>query len=150
MKHAELRAIVHNLADSLGSGIGLMIGHYETDVYGEALRSPAGAITVEFLEGTIIEGDPSASLTQFLSLYRDALANQCLKAGGSINDFVVAQARFWSDALSWRFCVTVAGKDGRASTTDYAGNPAQRVKILDPLGRLRPRPSVSKAWTPGA
>ena len=48
MKHAERRAIVHNVADSLGSGIGLMIGHYEMDVYGDAQRSPEGAITVDF------------------------------------------------------------------------------------------------------
>ena len=29
MKHAELRSIIHNVADSLASGIGLLIGHYE-------------------------------------------------------------------------------------------------------------------------
>ena len=143
MKHAELRAIVHNGADSLGSGIGLMVGHYETDIYGEAHRSPTGGITVDFLEGTVIEGDPSASLAESVSLYRDALANRCLKAGGSIDDFVEAKARFWPDMLGGRFSVTVAGKDGRRSTTDYAGTPGQRVKILDVLGRLRPKPSAS-------
>ena len=37
MKHAELRACAHNVADSLASGIGLMIGHYDMDVFGEAM-----------------------------------------------------------------------------------------------------------------
>jgi hypothetical protein len=144
MKHTELRALVHNVADSLASGIGLMIGYYEMDVYGEAQRSPTGVITVDFLKGTVIEGDPSPSLVKAVSLYRDALANQCLKAGASIDDFVEAKARFWPDLLSGRFSVTVAGKDGRRSTTDYAGTPGQRLKILDGLGRLRPKPSTSK------
>lgn len=54
MKHAELRSIVHNVADSLGSGIGLMIGHYEMDVYGDAERSRERAITVDFLHGVVI------------------------------------------------------------------------------------------------
>ncbi|MEO6215114.1 MAG: hypothetical protein ABIO86_03715 [Sphingomonas sp.] len=143
MKHAELRAIVHNVADSLGSGIGLMIGHYEMDVYGEAQRSPEGAITVDFLQGTVIEGEPSASLAASVALYRDALANLCSKGGGTLADFAEAKARFWSDALNRRFTVTVAGQDGRRSTTYYAGIPGQRVKILDALGRLRPKPSTA-------
>lgn len=141
MKHAELRAIVHNVADSLGSGIGLMIGHYEMDVYGEAQRSPGGAITVDFLLGTVIEGEPSASLAGSVALYRDAFAGLCSKAGGSVDEFVEAKARFWSDALNRHFSVTVMGRDGRRSTTDYAGTPGQRVKVIDALGRLRPKPS---------
>jgi len=143
MKHAELRAIVHNLADSLGSGIGLMIGHYEMDVYGEAQRSPGGAITVDFLQGTVIEGEPSTSLTGSVALYRDAFASLCSKAGVSVAEFAEAKARFWTDALNRRFTVTVTGQDGRRSTTEYAGTPGQRVKVIDALGRLRPKPSAA-------
>lgn len=143
MKHGEKLAIVHNVADSLGSGIGLMIGHYEMDVYTEAQRSPGGAITVDFLAGTVIEGEPSASLTGSVALYRDAFANLCSKAGGGVADFAEAKAQFWSDALSRRFTVTVMGQDGRRSTTEYAGTPGQRVKVTDALGRLRPKPSAT-------
>jgi hypothetical protein len=143
MKHAELRALVHNVADSLGSGIGLMIGHYEMDVYGEARQSPGGAIAVDFLEGAVIEGEPSASLTGSVALYRDAFASLCSKAGGSVAEFAEAKARFWSDALNPRFSVTITGRDGRRSTTEYAGTPGQRVKVLDALGRLRPKPSAA-------
>lgn len=142
MKHSELKAIVHNVADSLASGIGLMIGHYEMDVYGDAQRSTGGAITVDFLRGTIIEGEPSTSLTDSVALYRKAFISLCSRSGGSVNDFIEAKARFSSDALNRRFVVTVTGRDGRRSMTDYAGTPGQRVKILDGQGRLRPKPSV--------
>jgi len=141
MKHAEQRAIIHNVADSLGSGIGLMIGDYEMDVYGEAQRSEGGAITIDFLQGIVIEGEPSASLVKSVVLYREAFSTLCSKAGGSVTDFAEAKARFWSDALSHRFAVTVAGQDGHRSTTEYAGIPGKRVRTLDPLGRLRPKPS---------
>jgi hypothetical protein len=143
MKHPELRAIVHNVADSLGSGIGLMIGFYETDIYGEANQSSTGAITVDFLQGAVIEGEPSASLARAVALYRDEFASLCSNAGGSVADFTEAKARFWSDALYCRFTVTVAGRDGRASSTEYAGKPGQRVKVMDTLGRLRPKPSAA-------
>ena len=142
MKHAELRALVHNVADSLGSGIGVMIGHFEMDVYGEARRSSEGAITVDFLQGAVIEGEPSASLAKSVALYRDAFASLCSQAGGSVDDFAEAKARFWSDALGRRFTVTVMDRGGRRSATDYAGTPGQRVKILDPQGRLRPKRSA--------
>ena len=36
MKHDELRSIGHNIADSLASGCGLMIGVYDMDIFGEA------------------------------------------------------------------------------------------------------------------
>lgn len=142
MKHTELRSIVHNVADSLGSGIGLMIGHYEMDVYGDAQRSPERAITVDFLRGVVIEGEPSTSLVESVALYRTALADLCSKAGGSIADVPEAKARFWSDALNRHFTVIITDRDGRRSATDYAGIPGQRVKVLDHLGRLRPRPTV--------
>jgi len=142
MKHAELRSIVHNVADSLGSGIGLIIGHYEMDVYGDAERSHERAITVDFLHGVVIEGEPSTSLVESIALYKTAFADLCSKAGGSIANVVEAKARFWSDALNRHFTVTITDRDGHRSATDYAGIPDQRVKILDPLGRLRPRPSA--------
>ena len=37
------------------------------------------------------------------------------------------------------FTVTIEDARKRRSTTEYAGVPGQRVKILDDLGRLRPK-----------
>ena len=49
MKIGTLRAIAHNIADSLGSGCGLLIGVYDMNVYGEANKSPGGVIAIDFL-----------------------------------------------------------------------------------------------------
>jgi hypothetical protein len=119
-----------------------MIGHYETDVYGEAQGSPGGAITIDLLQGIVIEGDPSTSLAKSAELYRDALSSLCSKNGGSVDELAQANARFWSDDLNRRFTLTVTGRDGRRSMTEYAGTPGRRVKVLDALGRLRPKPST--------
>ena len=143
VKHAELRSIVHNVADSLASGIGLLIGHYEMDVFGEASRSPGGSLTVDFVRGRISEGIGSSSLAESVALYANALAKLCEEAGGSITELHEAKARYWSDPLRRRFSVTIEDDRGRRSTTDYAGVPGQRIRIMDSLGRLRPKPSIN-------
>ena len=142
MKHSELRAAVHNVADSLGSGIGLLIGVYEMDIYGEARASRQGALTVDFLSGSVVEGQVSKSLAEAVALYRDALAKLIADAGGSITALKTAKVRFWTDKLERRFTVMIEDAAGRRSTTEYGGIPGQRVKKIDELGRLRPKPSV--------
>ena len=142
MKHSELRAFVHNVADSLASGIGLLIGVYEMDIYGEARASTGGALTVDFLNGKIVEGEASKSLAEAVSLYRDALAKLISDAGGSMAALKEAKVRFWSDRLDCRFAVTIEDSAGRRSTTEYGGRPGKRVRTMDQLGRLRPKPSV--------
>jgi len=49
MKTGTLRAIAHNIADSLGSGFGLLIGVYDMNVFDEAKKSSGGVITIDFL-----------------------------------------------------------------------------------------------------
>jgi len=142
MKHAELRAIVHNVADSLASGIGLLIGHYETDVFDEASRSGGGSLTIDLLAGRVTEGTASEALSEAVSLYREALADLCVKAGGSVAELSQAKVRYWSDPLDRGFAVTIEDANGRRSTTEYAGVPGRRPKVMDALGRLRPKPSV--------
>jgi hypothetical protein len=75
MKFDELRSIAHNIADSLASGIGLLIGYYELDIFGEASRSPEGFIVVDFLTGTCRAGAPSESLARAIALNKNALAH---------------------------------------------------------------------------
>lgn len=140
MKHAELRACVHNVAASLASGVGLMIGYYAMDVFGEASRSPGGAITVDFLNGHVVEGEASRSLQRAVALYRGAFSKICTAAGGSIGEVTEAKARFWQTPLGPRFVVSVVDAAGRSSTTEYAGIPGKRVRVLDELGRARPKP----------
>ncbi|MEA3065858.1 MAG: hypothetical protein QOJ27_2310 [Sphingomonadales bacterium] len=140
MKHAQLRAIAHNIADSLACGMGFMIGVYQVDVFEEAAGSAFGAITVDLLEGTVAEGDPSSSLRRAVELYRDALPGLCAKHGGSIDDFRQLKVRYWSVHTGRRFAVTVEDASGRRSTTEYEGLAAQRLKVIDGFGRLRPKP----------
>jgi hypothetical protein len=58
MKFDELRSIGHNIADSLASGIGLLIGFYDMNIFHEAHRSREGFITVDFLTGKTSGGSP--------------------------------------------------------------------------------------------
>jgi hypothetical protein len=142
MKHAQLRSVAHNIADSLACGVGLMIGVYEMDVFGEAARSPGGAIVVDFLAGSVVEGDASPDLRDAVALYRDALAGLCARHGGSIDEFRELKVRYWSVHTGRRFAVTVEDASGRRSTTEYGGHAAQRLKVIDAQGRLRPKPHI--------
>jgi hypothetical protein len=142
MKHAQLRSVAHNLADSFACGMGFMIGVYEMDVFGEAAGSAGGAIAVDFLAGTVVEGEASPSLRRAVALYRDALPGLCARHGGSIDDFSELKVRYWSIPTGRRFAVTVEDASGRRSTTEYGGLAAQRLKIIDGQGRLRPKPHL--------
>lgn len=137
MKFDELRSIGYNVADSFGSGIGLLIGFYEMDVYGEAAGSPEGFITVDFLNGTSTGGRPSAFLARAIGLYRNALAEFCEKHGASPLAFRELTARYSIDTFGRRFLVTVADQQGRRSADEYVGTPGRRVRVLDSHGRVR-------------
>jgi hypothetical protein len=140
MKHDQLRSIGHNLADSLASGLCLIIGHYSTDIYGEAARSEAGALTVDFLAGRVIDGKVSPSLEEAVALFQKALPDFCSKNGASPDDFRELSACFFAHPVGQAFHVTVEDSSGRRSVTEYWGNPGARPKGLDDLGRIRRKP----------
>lgn len=145
MKFGELKSIAHNIADSLGSGIGLMIGVYEVDIFGEAANSPEGYITVDFLSGATSGAEPSTSLAKAISLYSEALADLCRKHGTTSYVFRELKARFSLDSHGRRFVVTVGDHEGRRSTDEYLGLPGRRVMELDGLGRVRPKKGNSSS-----
>lgn len=137
MKFDELRSIGHNIADSLASGIGLLVGVYEMDVFGEARRSPARCIVVDFLSGKVIEGRASPSLARAIELYGEALPNLCEKHRVSLAMFRELTARYSVDAQGPRFVVTVEDCRDRRAVDEYVGVPGRRIRILDHLGRVR-------------
>lgn len=137
MKHAVLTAVAHNIADSLASGIGLLIGDYTMDVFGEAARSPQGFITVDFLTGATEGAEPSWSLARSVRLYANALPEFCTKHGVEKSDFRTLTARYSSTALTVEFTVEVVDCLGRRSQDRYAGIPGSRPKVLDARGRVR-------------
>jgi hypothetical protein len=136
MKFGTLRAIGHNIADSLASGVGLLIG-FEMDVFGEAGRSPGGFMTVDFLQGQCAAGNPSPYLARAIALYKDALAALCERHHTSPSAFRVLTARYSTHVGGPRFIVTVEDQQGRRSVDEYVGSPGRRVRILDRLGRVR-------------
>ena len=140
MKFDELRSIGHNIADSLASGIGLLIGVYEMDIFGEAAQTPEGFISVDFLNGTSSGGIASASLSRAIVLYRDALADLCKRHGTSSSEFKELTVRYWStDTKHPRFTVAVADHRGHRSVDEYEGVPGRRIRVLDSQGRARRR-----------
>ena len=146
MKFGELKSIGHNIADSLASGIGLMIGTYDTDVFGEAAKSPEGYLLVDFLAGTSSGASPTASLAKDISLYAEALDDLCHRHGVGADAFRELKARYMMDSDGPKFIVTIEDRNGRRSTDEYLGMPGRRVTELDELGRTRPkRRQTSKA-----
>jgi hypothetical protein len=129
MKFGDLKSIGHNIADSLASGIGLLIGYYETDIFGEASRTPEGYIVVDFLNGTTEGGKPSPSLANAISLYRHALRNLCHRHGVEVSAFKTLKVRFAVDRVyGGHFTVTVESHTGRISTDSYLGVPGKRIR----------------------
>jgi hypothetical protein len=137
MKFGTLKSVGHNIADSLASGIGLMIGVYEMDVFGEAAATPEGFIEVDFLTGTASGGTPSEELQWALKLYAGALPELCTRHGIDVSEFQHLNARFSGRRQLKRFTVTVEDRHGRQSTDEYLGRPGKKPKTLDHLGRVR-------------
>ena len=125
MKHNNLRSIAHNIADSFASGMGFPIGVYSIDIFGEARKSPEGCITVDFLNGSVISGAPSASLAKAVKLYSKVLPELCEKQGSSVSSFQLLTARY---SLTNHVVVTIKDAKGRHSTDEYMGTPLQRVR----------------------
>jgi len=139
MKHDELRSIAHNIADSLASGCGLMIGVYMIDVWEEVARSASGFIEVDFLNGTTIGGQVSATLSNVLRLYAEALPALCARHGTSSRAFEELSVCYYLEYGRFRFDVHMKDKSGRSSVTKYGGLPGPRLKQIDEHGRLRPK-----------
>jgi hypothetical protein len=137
MKIGTLRTIAHNIADSLGSGCGLLIGVYDMNVYGEAKKNPRGVIAIDFLAARVIEGKVSRTLAFAIAKYRTALPNLCAKHDASIEDFKTLTARYSGDAFNRRVVVTVRDRVGRCYVDEYIGIPARHIKVTDHLGRIR-------------
>jgi hypothetical protein len=137
MKFNTLRSIAHNVADSLASGIGLMIGLYEMDIFGEASRSKEGFVTVDFLAGTSAGGEVSPALARAISLYADALESLCERQGVKASAFRTLGARYSGRGFGRQFVVTIEDQMGRHAVDTYFGSPGKRARYLDPLGRVR-------------
>jgi hypothetical protein len=144
MKFADLRSTGHNIADSLASGVALMIGIYTTDIYREAATSPEGYIEVDFLLGTSAGGTPSASLAGAINLYAQALEGLCRRHGVERAAFRVLTARYEAGPVGVSFTVSIEDCNGRCVQDKYVDSPKRRVRTVDTRGRVRTlRPGAS-------
>lgn len=107
MKFNVLRSIGHNIADSLACGMGFLVGVYQTDVFGEACRSPERCIVVDFLSGKVIKGGASPSLARAIALYGKVLPDLCVKHRASYAMFHELTVRYSVAVYGQRFIVTV-------------------------------------------
>ena len=139
MKFKQLEAIGHNIADSLGSGVGLPIGVYFTDVFGEASRLPEGFMMIDFLTAKATTGDVSAGLAGAVTMYGNALAALCEKHGTTPSAFSQLTVRYSMINSRRTMLVTVEDHLGHRSIKEYEGLSGRRTKVLDRLGRVRPK-----------
>lgn len=130
VRMSVLRAVGHNIADSLASGVGLPIDMRGSDVFGEAAQ---GAITVDFLAGTASRGSPA--LCAAVAAYAGLLDAFCRRHGIRSAAFAEFTARFDGQGT---VTVTVGDRAGRRWRDAYVGRPLRRPEMLDPLGRRRP------------
>jgi hypothetical protein len=142
MKIGTLQSIAHNIADSVGSGIGLMIGVYTINIFQEASWSRSGYLLVDFLTGRTWGGVPSHPLARAIKLYRDALPQLCAKHGASREDFRELTARYSITNRENHIVVAIRDSRGRRRVRECVGSPARRVRVLDRLGGIRTNSNV--------
>jgi hypothetical protein len=127
MKFDTLKSVGHSIADSLASGICLLIGYYDIDIFVEAAESTDGYIEVDFLTGKTTGGPASASLLRAIGLFRDKVPDQCKRQGADYSSLTRLLVRFGTDAVYGpHFKVIVEDINGRKSTEQYVGRPGRR------------------------
>lgn len=127
MKIGELTSFGHNIADSLASGICLMVGLYAIDIHGEASASPEGHILVDFMTGSWSGSPVSDDLAHAITRYSELLPELAGRHGLDIREIRTLSARFGTDKVVGRhFTVMVESSGGRRSTDQYSGFPGKR------------------------
>lgn len=143
MKLGVLTSIAHNIADSLASGAGLMVGVYDVNIVAETATATDGWIEIDFLTGEVTGAQPSAQLMRAVQAYMAALPRLCERHGAPRDAFRRLNVRFSGKGPLAGFVTVVEDRQGRSSTDEYRGVPGRRVKVLDALGRVRPKPSTT-------
>jgi hypothetical protein len=137
MKHKQLHSIAHNFADSLASGMGFLLGVFTTDIFADAAINDDGAITIDFLNGTIQGNTMDDKLPRAIPLYQQAFPEFCAKHGATNTDFRQFKVRYTYLAPKTGYDVTIEDSRGRISTEKYQGLPGKRIAKLDALNRRR-------------
>ena len=136
MKRGQLRSIAHSLADSIAGGIRF----YELDFYGDSPESPDHKLSVDLINGCVIEGTPSPELRAAISRLSSHFDRLCQTAGISLDECRAANAYFYVTPRRIGFTLAIEDQAGRLTEADYNGVPARRSLELDQRGNLRRKP----------
>lgn len=129
MKFDSLRSVGHNIADSVASGIGLMIGVYEMDVFGEASSGASGYVEIDFLHATTTGCVVSHKLASAVVLYSAILPELCSKQGVDLKAVKTLTATFSVDSVYGpNFSVTVENLAGKKVQDHYIGCPGRKLR----------------------
>lgn len=129
MKFADLKSAAHNLSASFAGGIGMMVGHYDFDVFKEARRSTVGFMEIDFLTGLTIGAIPSSRLQDVIFAYVDELPNLMERHRGSLDNLLMLRTRYATDRVYGpHFKVTVRNAAGREATDQYFGWSGKRAR----------------------
>ena len=123
-----MTAVGHNIAASLGSGVGLLVGAYDFDICGEAAWSTEGHIEVDFLTGRSSGGRPSRDLLNAIRLYHRALPGLCESHGIDPSAFKSLTASYATDRVhgGW-FRLRVLDQEDRSFTGVYRATDGRRL-----------------------
>ncbi|RFB04026.1 hypothetical protein [Parvularcula marina] len=143
MKFAELKTIGHNLGHSLSSGVCLLVGYSNVDIYQEANKTADGYIEVDFLTGQTNGATISRQLARTIESYRDIVPQFCKTHGYPFENIAKLSVTYYPVAGQYwgRFRVVVEDTSGRGAIDEYSGFAGKRPVILDELGRARKQPS---------
>ena len=137
MKHNQLHSVANNFADSLASGISLVIGHYDLDVFAVAEANGDRSVLVDFLTGAVKSEVHDRKLKEAVPLFQKAFPEFCGKHGVSASDFEAFVVRYVAARNGCKYYVTIEDREGQRSSKEYTGIPGRRTEVLDHLGRRR-------------
>ncbi|NIJ43252.1 hypothetical protein FHS78_003564 [Parvibaculum indicum] len=146
MRHGKLRSIAHNIATSLTSDASLLFG-VGGEIYDGIEGKPEGYIIVDFLTGTSSGARPSLGADGRICAAPAILNELCRKHGTSIWFFKELTARYVGSGTNAYFTVTVEDRMGKRTVEEFH-RFGHRVRIVDSLGRIRPKPPKRSSTTP--
>ncbi|NPD15307.1 hypothetical protein HOY34_08860 [Xinfangfangia sp. D13-10-4-6] len=137
MRMSDVRSVAHSVADSIVGGMSFLTTFYDLNVYKDAAQSQDGVLTIDFLNGKVVQGTPSAYLSSAMPHIIEAFDRLSRAKGFGRSDWRTVMAEFHADPVMPGFTLIIEDSSGKVAKTDYEGVPARRALEIDPLGRVR-------------
>lgn len=129
MKFGDLQSTAHNFAASFGSGMGLLVGYYQADIFKDVKIAIDNEITIDFLTGSVTKGQVSREVRGCIDAYVEALDSFCIKHGGRKADFNRFVTIYKIDKIHREcFYVEIEDKNGKNSKCFYTGHNGKKIR----------------------